>query len=294
MPEDLVLFGKSHPIAGFSVFRSLPQRKRRHVGPFVFLDHMGPQLLDTHQALDVAPHPHIGLATVTYLFEGTSLHKDSLGHVQQIMPGDLNWMVAGSGIVHSERSPQTERNQNPKKSLHGVQVWVALPVDFEKKPANFTHYPKTQLPELVFDNQMIGRLLLGEYQDRQSPVATLSPTLLIELKTIQSGQWQLQFDAEEVGIFVVQGQVRINQKSAAPESLIIVHDPCAIDLACTEDAHMMILGGSPMPEERYMWWNFVASDKRLIYQAAEKWQQQQMGHVPDETTYVPLPKGKMP
>lgn len=290
MEQDLILKGNVRDLGGgFAVIRSIPQAKRRQVGPFVFLDHMGPVKVDETHKLDVRPHPHIGLSTVTYLLDGKGHHRDSLGSDQIISPGDINWMTAGRGIVHSERSPNSEVEAKDR-SMEGIQVWVALPKEFEDIEPAFYHYPKTVIPQFELDEYLEATLMIGAYKDNISPVKTYSPTLFMSLKASDTGFTVLSFQEEEIGIFLLKGSACINGTELELNDLIVVKDPNHIELMINDlDSHFIVIGGGSFKEPRYIWWNFVSSSKEKIREAAKLWDRQEMGKVPHETDFTPLP-----
>lgn len=295
MSSDLVIHAKPKDLGGFSVARSLPSMQKRAIGPFVFLDHMGPMKVDSEHLLSVRPHPHIGLATVTYLFSGRGHHRDSLGSDQIISSGDINLMVAGQGIVHSERTPAEDLDPTKNVTLHGVQIWVALPIQDEKCEPSFFHYPKAQLPLIKISDNLSLNLLIGQYQNTQSPVKSFSPTFFAELLLKQNQKsTTLSFEYEEIGLFVIEGEVTINNQALAVNDLISVADSKNIQLSWSADARLVVVGGTPFKEPRYMWWNFVASDKNDIREAAKLWQSQHMGQVAGESDFIPLPTDPLP
>ncbi|MCO5113788.1 MAG: pirin family protein [Bdellovibrionaceae bacterium] len=291
--ENIIISGRKRDLGGFMVARTIPSAERRHVGPFVFLDHMGPLKITETAMLDVRPHPHIGLSTVTYLFSGRGHHRDSLGYSQVISPGDINWMTAGRGIVHSERTPDEDKFPNPSAPIHGIQVWVALPVEHEDTDPNFTHYPKSQIPDIEFTEGLNGKLMIGTYQEEgytlTSPVKTYSPTFFAEMKSTQDLNHKLSLAEEEIGIFLVEGQATINDHKLEMDDLIIVSDPKNISLELGKGTTLILIGGTAFKEPRYIWWNLVSSSKEKIQQAAKRWEKQEMGKVEGEIDYIPLP-----
>lgn len=289
MDTDLIISGRKRDLGGFSVVRSIPSAVRRHVGPFVFLDHMGPMRIDDTHALDVRPHPHIGLATVTYLFEGRGHHRDSLGSSQVIKPGDLNWMTAGRGIVHSERTPKEDRNPADRNRIHGVQIWVGLPVEHEETAPSFVNYQKEVIPSIQISPMLSGKLLVGSSHGVTSPVKSLSPAIFLDLISEKSGTEIISFNEKEIGIFLITGSCEINNQSIDPDDLIVVSDPKNILINFSAGARIIIIGGEPFPEPRYIWWNFISSSKERIRKAAEEWSNQKMGKVAEEDDFIPLP-----
>lgn len=294
MEEDLIIHGKAKDLGGFTVVRSIPQAVKRFVGPFVFFDHMGPALLNREHLLDVRPHPHIGLSTVTYLFEGRNHHRDSLGSDQIISPGDINWMTAGAGIVHSERTPRSEIENGVDKNFHGIQVWVALPKEFEDCAPSFYHYPQELLPNFSMNGLFNAKLLVGKFENHISPVKTYSATLFMDLVAQNDGSSVLHFSEEEIALYLVSGNAVVNAKILNPTDLIVVKDPRQIKIEVSKGTKLIAFGGSVFPEPRFIWWNFVSTDKEKIKKAAQAWENQTMGKVPTETDYIPLPKDPLP
>ena len=269
---------------GFQVRRALPDAKRRTIGPFVFFDEMGPTRLAPGHGLDVRPHPHIGLATVTYLFEGEIMHRDSLGTVQPIRPGEVNWMTAGSGIVHSERSPDALRPSGP--ALHGIQTWIALPQREEESAPSFSHHeglPETQ------ESGVTLRLILGDLLGLASPVPTVSPTFYADVSLAAGSRFALPAQHEERGLYVVHGRVSLGADSAAAGELLVLDTGAEVLLRAEEPARVMLFGGAPLEGPRYVWWNFVSSRRERIQQAADDWQNGRFAAVPGETDFIPLP-----
>lgn len=282
-------------LGGFSVRRVLPFAKRRMVGPFIFLDHMGPMALDQTHAMDVRPHPHIGLATFTYLYEGRGFHRDSIGSEQILLPGEVNWMIAGRGIAHSERSPQEERM--PGHLLHGIQIWVALPKSHEVMAPEFHHHAASTLPEFVFAEKSQTakmKLLIGEYDGRRSPVKTMMKTLAMDLHFSAKSKMVLSLSEAEIGIYVSQGEILINGEKIPEGTMLVLDGSKEINMESDSDARAMLVGGEPYPEARYIWWNFVASDTEKIHAAAARWESDQFPKVPRESERTPLPKDPLP
>lgn len=292
--ENIIIHGRERDLGGFLVHRSLPSSKRRSLGPFVFLDHMGPLEVTEERHMNVRPHPHIGLATVTYLFDGRGYHRDSLGSKQMITPGDLNWMTAGRGIVHSERTPSEDSAAHPHKWMHGVQIWVGLPVEQEECEPTFVHWPKEQLPSVKINDSLNAKLMIGEHQGVKSPVKTLSRTLFMDIPCPVAGRDTWTFAEQEIGLFVVSGAAEINGQALKAEDLILVADAKKIDIQYEENSRLLVIGGDPFPEPRHIWWNFVSSRKELIHKAAAAWKDQTFGQVEGETDFIPLPNDKLP
>lgn len=272
---------------GFVVRRLLPAAARRAVGPFIFFDHMGPVRFAPGQAIDVRPHPHIGLATVTYLFEGALMHRDSLGCVQRITPGDVNWMTAGHGIVHSERSPGDERGS--ARGLHGIQIWIALPKPHERTEPSFAHHPKASLPLLALPEAEL-RLIAGSAWGLQSPVKTFSPMFQAAIEARGATRFDLPEEHAERALYVVDGEVRAGGEVLAPLTLTVFAPGKPVSVATAGPARLMAFGGAPLDGTRLMSWNFVASTPELIEEARIRWREQRFPRVPGETEFIPLPE----
>lgn len=294
LEQDILISGKKKDLGGFIVSRTLPSAKRRHIGPYVFLDHMGPLQVDQQHLMSVRPHPHIGLSTVTYLFSGRGLHRDSLGSKQIIAPGDLNWMTAGRGIVHSERTPTEDQTANPKIIMHGIQIWVALPADQEECEPQFLHYPKEILPHFKLSEGLSGKLLIGKYENTTSPVKTYSPTFFADITAENFVDKTISVDEEELGLFLIEGEVTINEQVLSVDDLLLVANPKNIKIKANKGARLILIGGQPFSEPKYIWWNFVSSRRERIHEAAEQWKNQLMGKVAEEDDYIPLPDQPLP
>jgi redox-sensitive bicupin YhaK (pirin superfamily) len=269
---------------GFKVRRALPHAGKRSVGPFVFFDEMGPVELAPGKGLDVRPHPHIGLATVTYLFEGEILHRDSLGTVQAIRPGAVNWMAAGRGIVHSERTPESLRASG--SSVWGVQTWIALPAAEEESQPSFSHHeglPMTQ------EGGVTVRVILGDLLGLSSPVPILSPTFYADVSIAATRRFAVPAQHEERGVHVVEGAVIIGGEAIEAGELVVLEPGAEALVAARTNARILVFGGAPPDGPRYVWWNFVSSRKERIAQAAEDWKAGRFPRVPGETELIPLP-----
>ena len=271
---------------GFVVRRLLPAAAQRSVGPFIFFDHFGPALETPETEHDVRPHPHIGLATVTYLFEGAMMHRDSLGSSQLIEPGAINWMTAGRGIVHSERRPESLRSST--YTNHGLQLWVALPREHEEAEPSFEHTPAAAIPEARVDDATV-RVLVGQAFGLRSPVHTLMPTLYLDVQLPAGGRIQLPALAPEMAVYVVQGALALDGQ-AVPALQMAVLGPAGAALVAGEDTRLVVIGGAPLDAPRHMWWNFVSARRERITQAADDWEAQRLGQVPGETEFIPLPE----
>lgn len=286
--STLVIEPRIHDLGdGFSVRRLLPFRLRRHVGPFVFFDHIGPVDLAPGKGMDVRPHPHIGLATVTYLFDGAIEHRDSLGNDLVIRPGDINWMTAGRGIVHSERTPALERASGHR--LHGLQTWVALPREFEETDPEFRHYAASALPEAERDGVHL-RVIAGSAFGMQSPVRVYAPTLYVEVKMRAGSRLAVPAEHAERAIYVLDGAVRVEGAILPPLQMLVVDGDGKIEIVADGDAHLFLCGGAPLDGERVIWWNFVASDAARIERGKSDWLAQRFGQVPGEIEFIPLPE----
>jgi redox-sensitive bicupin YhaK (pirin superfamily) len=286
-PVELVLTGKAHDIGAFEVQRSLPQAKRRYVGPFVFLDEMGPAVLAAGAGMDVRPHPHIGLSTVTYLFDGEIVHRDSLGYVQAIRPGALNWMTAGKGIVHSERTDPAKRGGGMK--MHGIQTWVALPPDLEECEPSFAHHPAETLPETKIDGVAL-KLILGNAYGVVSPVKADWPIFYLYAEFPAGAALAMTDEHQDRAIYIVSGGVEIGGDAYGPGQLVVLKEGVAARIVATFATRAMLLGGKPLPAARTIWWNFVSSDKDRLERAKALWKAQGFPKVPGETEFIPLPE----
>lgn len=284
-PVGPLVPARARDLLGFSVGRVLPSPGLRAVGPFVFLDRMGPTALPPGAGLDVPPHPHIGLATVTYLLEGEIVHRDSLGSEVEIRAGDVNWMFAGRGIVHSERSGAAARARGG--SLHGVQCWVAVPTEQEDAPPRFEHHDRGALPERERDGVRV-RVVAGHAWDLRAPVTVASPTLFVDLALQAGAAIALPTEHEQRAVFVLGGEVRCGAVDVAVDTLAVLQTGAALQLVARSPARVLLLGGAPLGP-RAMWWNFVATDPARIEAAKRAWADDAMGHVPGESERVPLP-----
>ncbi|WP_374466018.1 pirin family protein [Ferrovibrio sp.] len=285
---DLVITPRSRDLGeGFMVRRILPYAKRRHVGPFVFLDHMGPADFAPGHGLDVRPHPHIGLATVTYLFEGEIMHRDSLGVVQPIRPGDVNWMVAGRGIVHSERTRDELRRSG--SALHGIQSWLALPQAHEETAPDFRHYPAASLPEVELPGARM-RLIAGKAFGAVSPVQTFAPMFYLDAVLDDEAVLPLPEDYEERAVYVAIGVVMLDGERYEAGSMLVLRPGSRPRIAAQGPARLMLLGGAPLDGERHLWWNFVSSSKERIEQAKADWRAGRFVMVPGDPEFIPLPE----
>ncbi|PKR56509.1 pirin family protein [Thalassospira lohafexi] len=279
------IFGKETDLGAFSVRRVLPHRDVRSVGPFVFFDHMGPADFQPGEGIDVAPHPHIGLATVTYIFEGAIRHHDSLGSLLEIKPGDLNWMHAGRGITHSERETDAVRNSAHK--LDGLQLWVAVPKEDEESDPEFFHVAKDDLP-IIEDAGLHMRLIAGEAFGKTAPVPVKSKLFYLDVQMDEGAQLLLPGENQEAALYVVSGTLRIDGVAYAPESFIYVAPEEIPDIVAQSDCRVMLLGGLSVGY-RHLWWNFVSSSKERIDQAKADWAAGNFPQIDGEDDIIPLP-----
>jgi redox-sensitive bicupin YhaK (pirin superfamily) len=288
MANLLRLSGRKRDLGGgFIVQRVLPAAQRPSVGPFVFFDHFGPIVCTPDRNFDVRPHPHIGLATVTYLFEGAMVHRDSLANVQRIEPGAINWMTAGRGVVHSERRPEDLRQQ--AYSLHGLQLWVALPKSAEDGQPGFTHYPAAGLPQLTHNGATV-RVLVGEALGERSPVQTATPTLYVDVQLPAGATLNWPGRAIEQAVYSVDRPLELDGEPVAAQTLAILPADTAVRVTAPDGARLVIVGGEPIDGPRLIWWNFVASTQARIDAAKTAWREQRLGNVPGDTEFIPLPE----
>ncbi|WP_028102424.1 pirin family protein [Pseudoduganella violaceinigra] len=272
---------------GLVVRRYLPAAAKQAVGPFIFFDHFGPVEVPANANHDVRPHPHIGLATVTYLFEGAMEHRDSLGTLQRIEPGAINWMTAGRGIVHSERTPKDLAGVQHRK--HGLQLWAALPKAHEEDAPSFSHTPAAEIPETEVDGAKV-RVLIGSAFGKTSPVKTFSRTLYLDV-ILKAGQHlPLTGLPPEAAVYPVSGVLEIDGEAVAPNTMSLLDTSAAQRVSALEDAQFVIIGGEPLDGHRFLFWNFVSSSKERLMQAADDWEAQRFDMVPGETEFIPLPK----
>ena len=282
----LIISPREKDLGGFSVRRALPVKEQRKIGPWIFFDHAGPATFEPGEGVDVRPHPHINLATVTYMFEGSFMHRDSLGNEIAIAPGDINLMVAGKGIVHSERTPDDIRAAG--HTLHALQLWLALPEADEETDPAFYHYPAKDLPTTEVDGVPI-RVMMGEAYGLSSPVKTFAQTLYFEAD-LQAGQELELPAAEERGVYVAAGEIEINGQGIEQFSLAVLEDQPATRIKATADSRIALIGGEAL-SERHMFWNFVSSRKERIEQAKTDWDNGKFPTVPgDDAEFIPLPK----
>lgn len=284
---DLVIRPRDRDLGGFSVRRVLPFAKRRLVGPFVFFDHMGPADFAPGGGMDVRPHPHIGLATVTYLFSGGILHRDSLGYVQEIQPGAVNWMTAGKGIVHSERTPPALRETG--FHIEGIQSWVALPIADEQAEPSFVHHPADTLPRKSGDGLEMC-LIAGAAYGLESPVKVFSPMFYVDVKMDEGASLDLPH-YQERAVYVVTGSLELGSETVEAGAMAVLEDNSdAASITAQEASHVMLLGGDSLDGPRNIYWNFVHSDPAMIDAAKDTWRAGEFAKVPGESEWIPLPE----
>ncbi len=288
---ELIIEERAADIGKFMVGRLLPFRQKRMVGPFIYIDHMGPVELSEKENFDVLPHPHIGLSTLTFLFEGSIMHRDTLGNVVEINPGAVNWMTAGKGIAHSERTPEHLRHS--AKQMHGLQIWVALPKELEQMEPEFFHIEEKQIPQWT-DGDLQFKLVAGEAFGKKSPVPVYSKLYMLEIKsktkqTLNIGD-QLY---GESGLYILEGGIESDGNVYGPKQLLVAKESSLCEFTIQENSTIYIFGGEPFPEKRYIDWNFVSSSKELIKEAKEKWEAQSFPKIDgDDTEYIPYPTRK--
>ena len=281
---ERVLEPAEEDLGGFTVRRALPARARRMVGPFIFFDHMGPAGFPPGEGVQVRPHPHIGISTVTYLFEGEIMHRDSLGCTQPIRAGAVNLMTAGRGIVHSERAGEDLHEQ---ASLHGIQSWMALPLELEECDPDFVHYPADSLPGFERDGVSI-RVVIGSVFGHASPVTQHAATIYLECRFAAGSSLDLPADWDELGAYVVSGDLNIGGQAVAAGTMAVAAPGKGLSIEAKDDSHAMILGGEAFGK-RHIWWNFVSSSKARIEQASDDWREGRFDSVPGDDEFIPLP-----
>lgn len=286
--QPTLIEGHVHDLGdGFRVRRLLPALQARHVGPLIFFDHIGPATFAAGKGMDVRPHPHIGLATVTWLFEGAIRHRDNLGSLTDIRPGEVNWMTAGNGIVHSERTPPDERRNG--QTLHGIQIWVALPQVDAEVDAEFHHHDRTQLPR-IRQPGVEAVLISGSAYGERSPVKVYAPMFLLEVQLTAGAKLALPAGHAEHGVYVVEGALRWGDLDVAAKQMAVQTESSPAPLVAKADTRIMLFGGAPLDGERHLWWNFVASHRERIEHAKAEWAAQRYPRVPgDEDEFIPLP-----
>ena len=284
---EMVIVPRARDLGGFEVRRALPHARRQMIGPFIFFDQMGPALMQPGQGIDVRPHPHIGLSTVTWLFDGSIYHRDSLGSAQPISPGELNWMTAGRGIVHSERTAPPELARQRK--VFGIQSWVALPKQHEETAPAFDHVAAHELP-VIEDRGISARIIAGSLYGATSPVKTQSDLFYADVQMAAGTALPLPVEHEERGVYVAEGTIEVAGQAFEEGRLLVFRAGDAMTIRARSNARIMLLGGEPMDGPRYIWWNFVSSSKERIEAAKDDWKQARFAIVPgDEKDFIPLP-----
>jgi len=282
---ELLIEPRVTDLGEFAVRRSLPAAQRRMVGPFVFFDHMGPAEFPPGRGIAVRPHPHIGIATITYLFEGEIMHRDSLGVVQSIQPGAINLMTAGRGIVHSERAGE---DLDRVSRLHGIQSWIALPTREQECEPNFTHYPESVLPRLAFPGVCL-RLIMGEAYGAVSPVKCLSRTLYLDCQLEAGAELSLPGTERELALYVVEGEISIEGRNLSTGIMAVSCPRKVVHLTAGDASRVVVIGGDPLGE-RFIHWNFVSSSKERIERARQDWKNGHFPPVPGDDEFIPLPE----
>jgi len=274
-------------LGGFTVRRVLPAAECRRVGPFIFWDHMGPATFAPGNGMDVRPHPHIGLSTLTYLFAGSIMHRDSLGYVQLVNPGEVNWMTAGRGIVHSERTPPDLRARG--FDIHGIQSWIALPDGQEDVAPGFTHHPATDLP-VIRNGATTMTLVAGEAFGERSPVPTHSPLFYLHAEAPAGGVIAMPAEYEERAFYLVSGELEIAGEKYDATRMMVIAPGVEVTATATKPSTVMLIGGAPLASDRIVWWNFSSSSRERLEAAKQDWLEGRFGSVPGETEFIPLPE----
>lgn len=285
---NLIIEERAASIGKFMVGRLLPFRQKRMVGPFIYIDHMGPVKLNEQENFDVLPHPHIGLSTLTFLFEGSIMHRDTLGNGVEIKPGAVNWMTAGKGIVHSERTPEYLRHS--EKNMHGLQIWVALPKDLEQMEPEFFHIDQEQIPSWTEENIRF-KLIAGEVFGRKSAVPVYSKLFMLEIKSTTKQVINIGHHLYgESGLYILDGSIESDGNVYQPKQLLVAKESSLCQFTIDANSTIYIFGGEPFPEERFIDWNFVSSRKELIEEAKQRWKAQSFPKIKgDETDFIPYP-----
>jgi len=281
--------GHEKDLGGFRVRRVLPSLARQSVGPFLFFDHFGPFEVEPSADVDVRPHPHIGLATVTYLFEGAMMHRDSLGNAQRIEPGAVNWMTAGRGIVHSERRPDDLADR--RYTVHGLQLWAALPRELEETDPAFVHTPAEVLPTFR-EAGLEGRVVVGSAFGERSPVMASSPTLYVVFTLVAGAATMLPVLAPQLALYPVDGTITVDGRPVARGTMVVLDADRPVRVASVAGARFVLVGGEPLDGRRLMWWNFVSTRKERIVAAAADWEGRRMGAIDGDASFIPLPDSR--
>ena len=283
----LVIKPRTRDLGGFEVARVLPYAKHRMVGPFIFFDRMGPSDFPAGEGINVRPHPHIGLATVTYLLDGEIMHRDDLGYAQAIRPGDVNWVTAGRGIVHSERTRDEVRDQ--PSTVFGIQSWIALPKDQEECDPGFFHHPADTLP-VISQPGMDMRLIAGSAYGEASPVETTSPMFYLDVHTDAGVTLDITNEYAERAVYIVAGDIQLDGTSYGENEMLVLNPDADIDVTASSGTRFMLHGGDPIDGERHIWWNFVSSSKERIEHAKDDWKSGRFGTIDGDDEFIPLPE----
>lgn len=285
---DLIIEERSRDIGDFLVGRLIPFRKKRMVGPFIFIDHMGPSTMGPGRYLDIGQHPHIGLSTLTYLLEGEIDHRDTLGTNQRVQPGGVGWMTAGKGIVHTERTPEDLRDGR-EFTMHGYQIWVALPKTQEQMESQFSYTEPEALPTWAQDGLKF-KLVAGKGFGKESPVPVFSHLFMVDVQSEQKSTLNISGQLKgEIGICIVEGYIEACGERVEKGNMLVSKEEDICSITMSEDTHVLLFGGEAFPEERFIFWNFVSSDKDLIEQAKEDWKAKRFDFLEDDDSYIPLP-----
>jgi redox-sensitive bicupin YhaK (pirin superfamily) len=286
---DRVIESRARDLGGFTVRRTLPSPTQRLVGPFIFFDHMGPVDFPPGRGIDVRPHPHIGLATITYLFEGEFVHRDSLGSEQTIVPGDVNWMIAGRGIAHSERTGADVRTRGGR--MHGIQTWVALPLRDEEVAPSFEHHARSTIPSVRRHHSEL-RVIAGTAYGVKAPTGVLSPTLYVHARLDADATLEVDGEHEERAVYVADGAIDCDGSAFGPGTMIVLHPREHVTVRATQRSDLMLVGGAPIDGPRHIWWNLVSSSPERIERAKAEWREGRFAKVRgDEEEFIPLPEG---
>lgn len=285
---EIVIESRAKDLAGMPIERVLPWAKKRMVGPFIFLDHMGPAHFDEFHNMTVNAHPHIGLSTLTYLFQGRIHHKDSLGSSIVIIPGEVNWMTAGRGISHSEKTPKEDIGK--PSDLHGLQFWVALPDHLEDCPPSFFNFKKNEIPNIK-NSQCDIDVVVGEYQGQRSPVKSFSPMIFLNIKTNQDFVFEYQNKEFEYALYLIEGSLEVEGASYSNHEMVVFKKGPPISVKISKGTHCVFIGGEAFPNPKFIWWNFVSSSKEKMTKAKESWNAGNFPQVPEEVERIMAPEG---
>ncbi len=287
---QVVIEPRAKDLAGMPINRVLPWVKKRMVGPFIFLDHMGPVHFDKDHKMNVNSHPHIGLSTLTYLFKGRIHHKDSLGSSVVIVPGEVNWMTAGSGISHSEKTPHEDLGQ--ESDIHGLQFWVALPDELEDTHPSFYNYKTHEIPKITKDGGEIS-VVVGEFYGQKSPVKAFSPMIFLNINALEDYTFEYAADNFEVAFYLINGEVDLGERKFSNHEMIVLEPGSTIKALIKKGSHCVLVGGESFPHPKFIWWNFVSSSKEKMNLARDRWNAGDFPQVPGETEVIFAPRDKI-